>query len=572
LTALSEAVDILIAGGGSAGCALAARLSEDPATRVLLVEAGGDLTPETFPPQLSALYPGRAYFDRRWLWPDLQATRGDSGTNRPGVARHYEQARILGGGSSINGICANRGSPYDYDEWESLGAAGWGWSAVLPYFRKLESDQDFAGPLHGNLGPIPIRRHRRQDWTRFTRGVAASFAEMGYPMLDDQNGDWADGVIPTTYNADDRGNRASAAVAYLTPQVRRRPNLQIMLQTTVERLIIEAGHARAMRVTRGGQTLTLPARQIIVCMGALQSPILLMRNGIGPASHLRERGIDVIADRPGVGENLSEHPNIGLSAFMVPDARLPPGDGHHLQALLRFSSGLPGTPPGDMHCAISSRTAWHAVGRRIGGLGFWVNKAYSTGRVRLPARPDAPADIDFRMLSDPRDMARLKAAFRLGVHALRSPSLAGVVLDVFPAGFSARIRALTQPSRRNAVAMTVVAPLMDVNARLRRGLMAFAMDAEMSAEALAEDDAALEAHLRRMVEGTWHACGTCRMGSPTDPMAVVDPSARVLGVTGLRVVDASIMPSVPCANLNIPVLMMAEKIADAIKAQAVNPY
>lgn len=564
----AEPVDILIAGGGSAGCALAARLSEDPATRVLLVEAGRDLTNELFPADLSSAYPGRSYFSQDWLWSTLAAARGDTGTNHPGAVRFYEQARILGGGSSINGICANRGSPYDYDEWDAAGAHGWGWSDVLPYFRKLESDRDFDGPLHGKSGPIPIGRHRADDWTGYTRAVADSFAAMGYPMLEDQNGAWADGIIPTTYNVDDQGRRASAAVMYLSPDVRRRPNLRIATETLVAGLLFEDRRVTGARLQRGAETTEARARQVIVSLGALQSPVLLMRNGIGAGSHLRERGIAVLSDRPGVGENLLEHPNIGVSAFLAPAARFTPKDLHHLQALLRYSSGLPGTPPGDMHLAVSARSSWHAVGQRIGSLGFWVNKAYSRGRIRLAGNPADPADIDFRMLSDPRDMQRLKDAFRLGVRALSSPQVSGVVLDMFPAGFSARIRALTRPSARNAVVMAAAAPLMDHSAGLRRRFMAFAMESEHSAERLAEDDAALERHLRRSVGGTWHACGACRMGDPADPMSVTDPSGRVLGVQGLRVCDASIMPTVPCANLNIPVLMMAEKIADAVKAEA----
>lgn len=564
----SEPADVLIAGGGSAGCALASRLSEDPGTRVLLIEAGRDLTSEMFPAWLASAYPGRAYFNREWLWPTLAASRGDTGTNRRGTAQFYEQARVLGGGSSINGICANRGSPDDYDEWEEHGARGWGWSEVLPFFRKLETDRDFDGPLHGKSGPLPIRRHRRQDWTGFTRAIAESFAAMGYPMLNDQNGEWADGVIPTTHNVDAAGRRASAAVAYLTPEVRRRPNLRIVTETVVDGLVIDGKRAVGVRLKRGGESVVAPARQIIMCMGALQSPVMLMRNGIGPGAHLRDRGIEVVADRPGVGENLLEHPNIGVSAFLASSARLPSGEGHHLQALLRYSSGLPGTPTGDMHVAVSTRGSWHAVGRRIGSLGFWVNKAYSKGYIRLAARPDAAAEIDFRMLSDPRDMVRLKDAFRTGVRALSAPSLRGIVLDLFPSGFSSRIRALTRPTPRNALVMAVAAPVMDRSPRLRRRFMAYAMESKHSAEELAADDAALEAHLRRSVGGTWHACGACRMGDPADPMAVTDPCGRVLGVDGLRVCDASIMPTVPCANLNVPVLMMAEKIADAIKTDA----
>ena len=564
---MADPVDILIAGGGSAGCALATRLSEDPGTRVLLVEAGKDLTPEMYPVRLSSPYPGQAYFDRSWLWPTLAASRGDTGTNQRGAVRFYEQARILGGGSSINGICANRGSPYDYDEWDAAGAHGWGWNEVLPYFRKLESDRDYGEPWHGKDGPLPIRRHRREDWTRFTRGVAEAFQGMGYKLQDDQNGLWADGIFPTTHNVDDDGRRASAAVVYLTPAVRARPNLRIMTETVVAGLEFEGKRVVGVRLRRGETETVQRAQQVILSLGALQSPVMLMRNGVGDPIHLRERGIATVVERPGVGENLLEHPNVGVSAFLAPDARRSRDRGHHLQALLRYSSGVPGTPPGDMHVAISTRSSWHAVGTRIGGLGFWVNKAYSRGRIRLGESPDGPADIDFRMLSDPRDMARLKEGFRMGVRALTSAPLKGVVLDIFPAGFSSRIRALTRPSVRNGMVMAVAGPLMDYHAGLRRRFMAFAMESRHPAEILAQDEAALEEHLRRCVGGTWHACGACRMGDPQDRMAVTDGSGRVIGVEGLRVCDASIMPTVPCANLNVPVLMIAEKMADIVKAE-----
>ena len=271
-------------------------------------------------------------------------------------------------------------------------------------------------------------------------------------------------------------------------------------------------------------------------------------------------------DRPGVGENLQEHPNIGVSGYLHPSARLPSREVHHLQALLRYSSNIEGIPPGDMHVAIAARGGWHAVGQRIGTLGFWVNKSYSTGRVRLSSSPDRRSEIDFRMLSDPRDMARLKEAFRIGVRAMTAAKQAGVVLDVFPSGYSPRIRELTRPSTRNAAITAVAAPLMDRSDAIRRKIMTYAVGTEYSAETLAADDTLLEAHLRRRVNGTWHPCGSCRMGDPSDRMAVTDPGARVIGVEGLRVCDASLMPTVPCANLNIPVLMIAEKTAATIRA------
>ena len=434
---------------------------------------------------------------------------------------------------------------------------------MLPYFKKLESDADYGEPLHGKSGPVPIQRHRQADWTGYTRTMAKIFADMGYALHEDQNGAWADGIFPTTFNVDPNGRRGSAALVYLSPEVRRRPNLMVLTDTPLDRLVISGGRVEAARFIRDGETISISARQIIVSAGALQSPVVLMKSGIGPAAHLAEHGIAVQVDRPGVGANLQEHPNIGISGYLHPSARLRSGEVHHLQALLRYSSNIDGIPPGDMHVAIAARGGWHAVGQRIGTLGFWVNKSYSTGRVRLS--PNG-SDIDFRMLSDPRDMARLKLAFRIGVRAMLAAKYAGVVLDVFPSGYSPRIRELTRPGTRNAVITAVAAPLMDSMAAVRKKVMTYAVGTEHSAEMLAADPALLEAHLRKRVNGTWHPCGTARMGDPSDPMAVTDPHARVIGVEGLRVCDASLMPTVPCANLNIPVLMTAEKVAATIRA------
>jgi 5-(hydroxymethyl)furfural/furfural oxidase len=227
---------------------------------------------------------------------------------------------------------------------------------------------------------------------------------------------------------------------------------------------------------------------------------------------------------------------------------------------------MDGTPPGDMHIEVLARSGWHAVGWRIGALGCWVNKAYSTGRIRLSNAKSSRSNIEFRMLSDPRDMARLKAGFRLIVSAMMEARQAGVVMDMFPVGYSPRIRELTRPSRRNAALTALGGPMMDHSASIRQLMLTFVVGTNHSPADLAADDNLLETYLRQRVTGNWHACGSCRMGDPADPLAVADPNAQVIGVEGLRVCDASLMPTVPCANINIPVMMIAEKVAATIRA------
>ena len=570
--AVAAQFDVVILGGGSAGCVLASRLSEDPQRRVLLVEAGRDLRAGAMPSDIASPYPGRAYFNPANVWPGLSVGMGRAAGNTGGATvRPYEQARILGGGSSINGIGANRGSPHDYDEWVEEGATGWGWTDVLPYFRNLETDLDLGADsvLHGDSGPLPIQRVPRSIHTPFAHRVEAELGREGHASREDQNGVWEDGIFPITVNLDRAGGRTSTATVYLSEAVRQRSNLTLWTETQAERLLFEGQRVTGAKLRRQEQEITVAASLVIVSTGALHSPALLMRSGIGPGRSLAALGIPIVAARNGVGRNLLEHPSIGVSAFIRADARLPAGDRYHIQSILRWSSGLEGTPPGDMHTAVNTRSGWHAVGHRIATLFSWVNKSYSRGEVTL-ASPDfrTPPLVDFRMLSDGRDLERLAQAFRLAAGVLRAPSLSDIVLEVFPSTYSARVKALLKLSTRNHVLTTLVGPLMDRSAAIRSRVLAMAQDGVAPLELLCSDDEALRTHLRAHVGGVWHPCGTCRLGAEDDPQAVCDPSGRVIGVEGLMVCDASVMPTIPCANLNVPVIMIAEKTAETVRAAA----
>lgn len=558
--------DYIVVGAGSSGCALAHRLTEDGKSSLLLIEAGKDWPPGREPASMLDSFPLIAYFTRDFIWPDLKVTfrPRDRAGNAP--MRNYEQARVVGGGSSINGQFANRGAPADYDEWAQLGAEGWNWDNVLPYFKRLEHDLDMDGPLHGRGGRIPIRRIFPHLWSGFTNAAVQAFEDNGYRNIWDQNGEWQDGYFPSTFsNAFDR--RVSSAIGYLDAATRLRPNLKIASEMSVTKLLFEGRRAIGVRArAANGETHTFFAREIILTGGALHTPAMLMRAGIGPGTELKRHGIDVILDRPGVGDNLNDHPSVGVAAFLERAARLDPAIRRHIHVSLRYTARTPDAQPGDMFLCPLNRTAWHAVGHRLCSLMVILNKPYSRGRVRLAsARPDDEPDVDFNLLSDERDMARMVDAVRFIDALYQAPSIKSVARHPFLASYTERVRRMSKYNKVNAALTRAASTFLDAPDAVRknflRGLIA---EGEPLSDLLA-DEAKLRENLLRVVVGVWHASGTCRMGRPDDPYAVTDSRGKVIGIEGLRIADCSVIPALPRANTNIPAIMIGEKMSDLIR-------
>jgi 5-(hydroxymethyl)furfural/furfural oxidase len=560
--------DFIIVGAGSAGCVLAARLSEHPENRVLLIEAGKDYAPGHEPPEILDIFAATAYSNPDFTWPNVTARFAPRPGNAPDTRprRVYNQGRVIGGTSSINGMASLRGLPSDYEHWATSGARGWDWQNVLPYFKKLETDSDFDDPLHGNDGPIRLQRYSADQWPGFARGVIEAVEKHGWRDRKDQNADFADGYASVAY-CHTETKRMGAAWCYLTEAVRRQPNLKIIGETDVERIVFDGTRAIGVHARRDGETIDLRAREVIVSAGALHSPALLLRSGVGPARELAALGVGVVADRLGVGKHLMEHPGVNFGVYLKRKARLPKAVRRQMFAGLRFSSGFADCPPGDMYLIPSNKAGWHAIGERLGLIMLWVNRSYSTGEVRLTsAARSGPLDIDFNMCSDPRDLERLVAGVRLLCHLQAEASVQEMVEQVFPISLSDWARRLAVHKPINVLQTWLGAMAMETSSLIRRFMIDKLIADAPSIDELANDDGACREWIRGAVLGHWHASCTCRMGASDDPGAVTDPSARVYGVEGLRVADASIMPSVPCANTNIPTIMIGEKVAATILA------
>ncbi|MBS0337334.1 MAG: GMC family oxidoreductase N-terminal domain-containing protein [Proteobacteria bacterium] len=525
--------DYVIVGGGSAGCVLAARLSEDPAVRVCLVEAGAqdDSVLVKVPLGAAVILPSKI---RNWAFQTVP---------QPGLGgrRGYQpRGRTIGGSSSINAMIYMRGHPSDYDEWAALGATGWAWKDVLPYFLRSENNERGASDLHGAGGPLNVAEVRSPN--PFAKLFVEAARHAGLPANEDFNGPQQEGV--GFYQVTQKnGERWNAARAYLHPAAGR-PNLAVLTDSTALRVVFDGKRAAGVEIERGGVRETLrAAREVLLCAGAFQSPQLLMCSGIGPAEHLRENGIPVVCDAPEAGANLQDHLDY-IACRRVDSTELlgvSAGGGVKLvREILRWrrerrgmltsngaeSGGFVKSAPGldrpdlQLHFVIGMVDN-HARTMHLGhglSLHVCVLRPKSRGSVRLSGGDmREPPAIDPQFLSAPEDLAGMVRGFRLARRILEAPQFA-------PFG--------------------------------PRHLYAD--------EERAGTDAEIEQAIRARADTIYHPVGTCRMGS--DARSVLDPQLRVRGVEALRVVDCSVMPTLIGGNTNAPAIMIAERAADMIRA------
>lgn len=535
---MSAPYDYIIVGGGSAGCVLANRLTEDPGTRVLLLEAGGSHRHFLLTMPLGFMVALRQPKYRWSYWSEPEP-------HCDGRRIFLPRGRVLGGSSSINGLFYMRGHTLDFETWRQMGCDGWGYADVLPYFRKMETSWRGAGPYHGADGPLSIVPVATED--RLHQPLMDTAKAAGFDTVDDLHAGTEEGFARGELTITKDGKRASTARAYLDPIVKR-PNLTVITGAVTQRVIIENKRAVGVEYRHKKDILTVPAtKEVILCGGAYNSPQLLMLSGIGPAAHLRTHGIAVVHDLPGVGRNLSEHPRIPLHFTLKKPVSF--------LNQLRFDR------------AVRSTIQWFLTGK--GAFASQVNSCNIVVRTRQEL-----AQPDIQLWSNP---VRMDA--HLWFPLLRKRQEDRITADVIllhPHSRGWVELKSNDPADPVAITLNNFSDPADLRTgrdgiRLARHIYRTPPQADLTGREVmpgdgCQSDDALDAHIRAQAQVTQHPVGTCSMGH--GPMAVVDPQLRVHGIDGLRVVDASIMPTVPGANTNGPTIMIAERAADLIRGRA----
>jgi choline dehydrogenase-like flavoprotein len=551
--------DIIIAGAGSAGAALAARLSEEPGLRVLLIEGGPDTPPGAVPDDIRDIFPS-SFLNRGYFWPGQTASMMDGEPQRP-----FPQARVMGGGSSVMGMIALRGLPSDYDAWEHMGARNWGWGDVLPYFRGMTHDIDQPVRERNARGPNIIHRLARAKWPLYMRRMEAVLTARGVPSHADINETSADGFFATPLSQD--GERASSARCYLTREVRARENLAIMANTRVLTVRVENNRVCGVVAERDGEARTLAAPEVVLCAGAVNSPAILLRSGIGPADELQRLGVAPVADRRGVGKNYQNHSLLHFAMTLAPDSRLSHDDRHYTMTSYRFSSGLEGCPAGDLFLYFVARISSRRFGTRMGMVAAALYAPFSRGSVTLQSpSADVPPQVSQRLLGDPRDAQRMVIAARRAEALMVDQAVRGCFEDVWLLPRDPPLRLMNGTGAAGALKALGARAVLDAPPALRRAVVSRAIRPGRLVADRHRHDPISDAEIIAASGTMFHPSCTCAIGRKEDPMAVVDPECRVYGVHGLRVADASVMPRVPSANTNFPTIMIAERVADFIRA------
>jgi choline dehydrogenase len=527
-----ESFDYIVVGAGSAGCALASRLTEDGRSTVLVLEYGGSDRSIfiQMPAALSIPMNSKAY---NWGY------RSEPEPHLGGRRIACPRGKVLGGSSSINGMVYVRGHPLDFERWEEEGAKGWGYCNVLPYFRRAERFEGGADAYRGGAGPLATS-HGRKSNPLYEAFIEAG-RQAGYAVSPDLNGERQEGFGDLDMTVSN-GVRSSTANAYLRPAMKR-GNLKVVTHALATRIAFEGRRAVGVHFRRLGREQKARARrEVILCGGPINSPQLLKLSGVGPAAELRSLAIDVVADRPGVGENLQDH----------------------LELIFQVASKQPITL--FAHTGLINRALigaeWLMRGRGLGASNHFEAGGFIRSRagVRYP-------DIQFHFLPmaaayDGSTLAR-EHGFQAHVGPMRSKSRGAVRL---------RSPDPADPPRIQFNYMSHPDDWIEMRACVRLTREIFSQRAfepyrgrEIKPGADCVSDEGLDAFVRDHVESAYHPSGTCKMGSPADSLAVVDPQTRVIGVEGLRVVDSSIMPSITNGNLNAPTIMIGEKAADMIR-------